>query len=100
MTLKQSPVELFFCICSVVFLVQADQPDYWDQVYKLQGEHGRALYEWYGLGRELTGVRCFFGSRFKAERGGYQQLRSSLMELLEPLQHSQRVTGAVRPRVF
>ncbi|CAE7605244.1 eef1aknmt [Symbiodinium natans] len=63
-------------VTSGSFLLHADQPDYWDQVYKLQGEHGRALYEWYGL--------------------GYQQLRSSLMELLEPLQHSQRVTGAVR----
>ncbi|CAE7835707.1 unnamed protein product [Symbiodinium sp. CCMP2592] len=43
----------------------ADQPDYWNQVYKVQSLHGRSLYEWYGL--------------------GYQQLHSSLMELLEPL---------------
>ncbi|CAE7718876.1 unnamed protein product [Symbiodinium sp. CCMP2456] len=46
----------------------ADQPDYWNQVYKVQSLHGRSLYEWYGL--------------------GYQQLRGSLMELLEPPAYS------------
>ncbi|CAE7773210.1 eef1aknmt [Symbiodinium pilosum] len=40
----------------------ADKPEYWNRVYNVQGQHGRSLFEWYGL--------------------GYQQLRSSVLELL------------------
>ncbi|OLQ08282.1 Methyltransferase-like protein 13 [Symbiodinium microadriaticum] len=56
---------LFLCSHGNDEYPAADQPDYWNQVYKVQSLHGRSLYEWYGL--------------------GYQQLHSSLMELLEPL---------------
>eukprot|EP00933_Yihiella_yeosuensis_P014088 TRINITY_DN1275_c1_g4_i1.p1 TRINITY_DN1275_c1_g4~~TRINITY_DN1275_c1_g4_i1.p1 ORF type:complete len:309 (+),score=52.96 TRINITY_DN1275_c1_g4_i1:60-929(+) len=40
----------------------ADDPDYWNQVYRLQSEHGRRSYEWYGL--------------------GYNELRDSFLEFL------------------
>ena len=73
--------------------MQADQPDYWNQVYKVQSLHGRFLYEWYGLGQQLS--FCFVGCRGKhtslmcfdveSPPAGYQQLHGSLMNLLEPL---------------
>ena len=40
--------------------IEADQPDYWNQVYKVQSLHGRSLYEWYGLGGQLSFVCVFF----------------------------------------
>mmetsp|Transcript_63645 Transcript_63645/g.114575 ORF Transcript_63645/g.114575 Transcript_63645/m.114575 type:complete len:284 (+) Transcript_63645:62-913(+) len=47
----------------------ADDPAYWDEVYRVQGHHGRRSYEWYGL--------------------GYDELRETLQRLLlQPLRET------------
>ena len=67
---------------------KADKPEYWNRVYNVQGQHGRSLFEWYGLGQQLIarwGEGSLVGVTVRVGEGvwgGYQQLRSSVLELL------------------